>query len=65
MDKFSQAFVWKGRVVFSIYVPKGLPFSICIKKLVRLRSSVLLLFETSHLMVDHLVCLVEPVDKLF
>ena len=24
MDKFSQAFVWKGRVVFSIYVPKEL-----------------------------------------
>lgn len=22
MGKFSQAFVWKGRVVFSIYVPK-------------------------------------------
>ena len=63
MGKFSQAFVWKGRVVFSIYVPKGLPFSICIKILVRLRSSVLLLFETSHLMVDHLVCLVEPVEN--
>ena len=61
MDKFSQAFVWKGRVVFSIYVPKELHFSICIKKLVRLRSSVLSSFETSHLTVDRLVCLVEPV----
>ena len=36
-------------------------FSICIKKLVRLRSSVLSSFETSHLTVDRLVCLVEPV----
>lgn len=26
MGKFSQAFVWKGRVVFSIYVPKGLMY---------------------------------------
>ena len=63
MGKFSQAFVWKGRVVFSIYVPKGLPFSICIKKLVRLRLSVLSPFVTSHLMVDHLACLVELVEN--
>ena len=28
MGKFSRAFVWKERVVFSIYVPKELPFSI-------------------------------------
>ena len=42
---------------------KGLPFSICIKKLVRLRSSVLSPFVTSHLMVDHLACLVELVEK--
>ena len=63
MGKFSQAFVCKGRVVFSIYVPKGLPFSICIKKLVRLRSSVLSPFVTSYLMVDHLACLVELVEN--
>ena len=36
---------------------------ICIKSLVRPRLSVLLLFETNHLMVDHLVCLVEPVEN--
>ena len=63
MDKSSQAFVWKGRVVFSIYVPKELPFSICIKKLVKLRSSVLSPFVTSHLMVDRLACLVGPVEN--
>lgn len=61
MGKFSQAFVWKGRVVFSIYVPKELPFSICIKKLVKLKLSELSPFVTSHLMVDHLACLVELV----
>ena len=63
MDKSLQAFVWKGLVVFSTYVPKELPFLICIKSLVRPRLSVLLLFETSHHMVDHLVCLVEPVEN--
>ena len=58
-----RAFVWKERVVFSIYVPKELPFSICIKKLVKLRSSVLSPFVTSHLMVDRLVCLVGLVEN--
>ena len=48
MDKSSQDFVWKELVVFSTYVPKGLPFLICIKKLVRLRSSVLSLFVTNQ-----------------
>ena len=36
---------------------------ICIKKLVRLRSSVLSLFVTNHLMVDRLACLVGLVEK--
>lgn len=63
MGKFSRAFVWKERVVFSIYVPKEAPFSICIKKLVKLRSSVLSPFVTSHLMVDHLACLVGLVEN--
>lgn len=63
MGKFSQAFVWRGRVVFSIYVLKGLPFSICIKKLVKLRSSVLSLFVTNDLMVDRLACLVGLVEN--
>lgn len=40
-----------------------LPFSICIKNLAKLRSSVLSLFVTSHLMVDHLACLVELVEN--
>ena len=63
MGKFSRAFVWKERVVFSIYVPKELPFSICIKKLVKLRSSVLSLFVTNDLMVDRLACLVGLVEN--
>ena len=63
MGKFSQAFVWKGRVVFSIYVLKGLPFSICIKKLVKLRLGELSPFVTSRLMVDRLACLVGPVEN--
>jgi len=63
MGKFSQAFVWKGRVVFSIYVPKGLPFSICIKKLVKIRLGELSPFVTSRLMVDRLACLVGPVEN--
>ena len=63
MDKSSQDFVWKELVVFSTYVPKGLPFLICIKKLVRLRSSVLSLFVTNHLMEDRLACLVELVEN--
>ena len=63
MGKFSRAFVWKERVVFSIYVPKELPFSICIKKPVKLRLSELSPFVTSHLMVDHLACLVGPVEN--
>ena len=63
MDKSSQAFVWKELVVFSTYVPKGRPFSICIKRLVRPRLSVLLPFETSRLTVVRLVCLVEPVGN--
>ena len=63
MGKFSQAFVWKGRVVFSIYVPKGLPFSICIKKLVKIRLGELSPFVTSRLMVYRLACLVGPVEN--
>ena len=63
MGKFSQAFVWKELVVFSTYVLKGLPFSICIKKLVKLRLSELSPFVTSHLMVDRLVCLVGLVEN--
>ena len=35
MDKSPLAFVWKELVMFSIYVLKGLPFSICIKNLVK------------------------------
>lgn len=58
-----RAFVWKERVVFSIYVPKELPFSICIKNLVKLRSSVLSPFVTNHLMVDRLACLVGLVEN--
>lgn len=61
--QISQAFVWKGRVVFSIYVLKGLPFSICIKKLVKLRLGELSLFVTNHLMVDRLACLVGLVEN--
>ena len=45
MDKFSRAFVWKGRVVFSIYVPKELHFSICIKKLVRRKVKRIIVFR--------------------
>ena len=59
--QFSQAFVWKGRVVFSIYVPKELHFSICIKKLVRLRSSVLSSFETATSRWTVWYAFVEPV----
>ena len=63
MGKFSRAFVWKERVVFSIYVLKGLPFSICIKSLVRPRLSELSPFVTNHLMVDRLACLVGLVEN--
>ena len=48
----------KAQSLFSIYVLKGLPFSICIKNLVKLRLSELSPFVTNHLMVDHLACLV-------
>lgn len=56
-------FCMEGTCGVSIYVPKELPFSICIKKLVKLRSSVLSPFVTSHLMVDHLACLVGLVEN--
>ena len=61
MYEQAQALYQPQEVSDFVYAPKELHFSICIKKLVRLRSSVLSSFETSHLTVDRLVCLVEPV----
>ncbi len=56
-------FCMEGTCGVSIYVLKGLPFSICIKNLVKLRLSELSPFVTSHLMVDRLACLVGPVEN--
>ena len=56
-------FCMEGTCGVSIYVPKELPFSICIKKPVKLRLSELSPFVTSHLMVDRLACLVGPVEN--